>query len=338
MAIDLQTVLNSNSRLASVKTPLVALFVGATSGIGLGALKEFAQHATDPRVYIVARNVKTAGSIVDELRALNPRGQYEIIEKNVSLIKDAEAVAEFVKAKESSLDLLFLSVGFVSLDGRQDTTEGLDASMTTRYYSRLRISQLLLPLLNRATSPHVVSILAGGMEGSLQEDDLGLRQARNWSVARASVHSATMGTLALEKLAAENPHVSFVHAYPGMVSTPLFDRLASGVAGLLLRWLVVPVIRLFSRSVAEAGQRSLFLATSTRYSVDDGIVALGAVQTGGSGGALQRGARSNGGKGIFLVNASGYIADNEKVLAPLRMKDMERKVWEHTAAVFNSVR
>ncbi|KAK8024443.1 hypothetical protein PG993_012509 [Apiospora rasikravindrae] len=335
MAIDLQTVLDSNSRLANVKTPLVALFVGATSGIGLGALKEFAQHASDPRVYIVARNAKTAGAIVEELHVLNPRGRYEIIEKNVSLVKDAEAVAEFVKTKESSLDLLFLSVGFVSLDGRQDTTEGLDASMTTRYYSRIRITQLLLPLLRRAKSPHVVSILAGGMEGSLQEDDLDLRQAKNWSVARASVHSATIGTLALERLAAESPRVSFVHAYPGMVATPLFDRLASGIAGFILRCFLAPVIRLFSRSATEAGQRGLFLATSARYSVDDGIVPLGAVVTGGS---LQKGVRSNGGKGIFLVGASGDIADNEKVLMPLRKRDMEKKVWEHTEAVFDSVR
>ncbi|KAK8073438.1 hypothetical protein PG994_004337 [Apiospora phragmitis] len=154
-----------------------------------------------------------------------PNGQYEIIEKNVSLVKDAEKVAEFVKSKESSLDLLFLSVGFVSLDGRQDTTEGLDASMTTRYNSCLRITQLLLPLLNQAASPHVISVLAGGLEGAMQEDDLDLRQARNWSVARASVHSATMGTLALEKLAAENPGVSFVHTYPGFVATPLFDNI-----------------------------------------------------------------------------------------------------------------
>lgn len=119
MAIDLQTVRSSNNRLSSVKGPQVALFVGATSGIGLGTLREFAQHTTEPRVYIVARNAKRAGAIVDDLRALNPRGTYEIIEKNVSLVKDAEAVAEFVKTKESSLELLFLSVGFVSLDGPQ---------------------------------------------------------------------------------------------------------------------------------------------------------------------------------------------------------------------------
>ncbi|KAK7917438.1 hypothetical protein PG985_011046 [Apiospora marii] len=334
MAISLQTVRTTNNRLSSVKGPHVALFVGATSGIGLGTLREFAQHAAEPRVYFVARNAKKASAITDDLRALNPRGKYEIIEKDVSLVKDATAVAELVKAKESTLDLLFLSVGFVSLDGRQDTAEGLEASMATRYYSRLRITQLLLPLLNQSKrSPHVVSVLAGGQEGALKEDDLGLAQAnKNFSVMSAAVHSTTMGTLALEKLAAENPRVSFVHTYPGVVATPLLDRVATGFVGLLFRFLLAPLIRLFGRSAAEAGQLGLFYATSERYSVDGGLVSLSE-----AGGPLKKGTRSNGGQGIFLVGAGGDSVDNEKALVSLRKKDMERKVWEHTEGVFNSV-
>ncbi|KAK7973188.1 hypothetical protein PG988_007322 [Apiospora saccharicola] len=332
MAIDLQTVRTSNDRLASVKGPRVALFVGATSGIGLGTLKQFAQHVAEPRGYIVARNAKKASAIVEDLRNLNPRGKYEIIEKDVSLIKDAEAVAELVKSKESTLDLLFLSVGFLTLGGPQPTAEGLEASLTTRYYSRLRITQLLLPLLNQAKSPHVVSVLAGGHEGALKEEDLGLTNAKNFSVASSAIHSATMGTMALEKLAAENPRVSFVHTYPGIVVTPLFDRMATGITGLLIRYFLAPIMRLFTRSIAEAGQLGLFYATSERYSVDGGIVSLGE-----AGGALKKGSRTNGGQGIFLVGAGGDIVDNEKVLEPLRKKDMTSKVWGHTEGVFKSV-
>lgn len=117
--VDLQTMIRSNSRLSSVKGPQVALFVGATSGIGLGVLREFTRQAVNPRIYFVARNANTAAVTADELRRLNTGAKVEIIEKNVSLIKDAAKVAEIVKAKESSLDLLFMSVGFFSLDGRQ---------------------------------------------------------------------------------------------------------------------------------------------------------------------------------------------------------------------------
>jgi hypothetical protein len=53
----------------------------------------------------------------------------------------------------------------MAFEGRKDMSEGLDPSMTTRYYSRLRAVQLLLSLLNKAESPRITSVLAGGMEG-----------------------------------------------------------------------------------------------------------------------------------------------------------------------------
>ncbi|KAJ2985494.1 hypothetical protein NUW58_g5498 [Xylaria curta] len=326
--VDFQTMLSSNSRLSGAEGPGVALFVGATSGIGLGVLREFTRRAVNPRIYLVARNPTTAAPIADELRLLNPRAQCEIIDKNVSLIGDAEKVAEYVKAKESSLDLLFMSPGFFSFDGRQDTTEGLDASVTTRYYSRIRITQLLLPLLNEAQSPRVVSILAGGKEGPIHEDDLALNRPENFSASSSSFHSATMMTLALERFASENPRISFIHAFPGIVDTPLLYRISSGIRGMLLRYIALPVVRLFARSISEAGQWGLFITTSARYSVDDGIVPLA--------GGLEKAERSKG--GIFLINEKGETVDNEKVLEPFRKQGVDKKVWAHTAEIFAGIR
>ncbi|KAI1347645.1 short-chain dehydrogenase/reductase [Xylaria sp. FL0043] len=325
--VDFQTMISSNSRLSTVKGPIVALFVGATSGIGLGVLREFARQAVSPRIYFVARNPITAAPIADELRILNPSAKCEIIHRNVSLIKDAEKVAEYVKAKESSLDLLFMSPGFVSLDGRQDTAEGLDASMTTRYYSRIRIAQLLLPLLNKSRSPRVVSILAGGREGPVDEDDLALKRPGNFSMSSASYHSCTMNTLMLERLATENPRISFIHAFPGVVDTPLFDRLSSGIKGTLLSYTVVPVARLFARSVSDAGHWGLFISTSARYSVDDGMVPLS--------GGMEKAERTKG--GIFLVNEKGDATSNERVLGAFRRRGLDEKVWAHTNEVFASI-
>jgi len=116
--VALQTIYASNDRLKEAGG-LTALFLGATSGIGQATLKQFAQHAANPRIYIVARNAAATAPLVEELRLLNADGQYEVIEKNVSLLKETDEVAEIVKAKETKLDLLFMSVGFFSFDGRQ---------------------------------------------------------------------------------------------------------------------------------------------------------------------------------------------------------------------------
>lgn len=208
-----------------------------------------------------------------------------------------------------------------------DTPEGLDASLTTRYYSRIRIAQLLLPLLNKSRSPHVVNILAGGKEGPIHEDDLALDNPKNFSASSSSFHAATMMSLTLEHLASENPRISFVHAFPGLVATPLFYRLSSGIRGVVLRYFVVPVVMFFARDITEAGQRGLFTATSARYSVDDGIVPLAE--------GVQKAQRSKG--GIFIINENGDAVNNEKVLEDYRRRGVDKTIWDHTVKVFANI-
>jgi hypothetical protein len=191
----------------------------------------------------------------------------------------------------------------------------------------MRITQLLLPLLNQSPSPHVLSVLAGGKEAKINEDDLGLDKPENFSVSSGNNHTTTMTTLTLERFASENPRISFVHAFPGLVATPLLTRLSGGIRGVLLRYLVAPVARLFARDVSEAGQRGLFTATSARYSVDDGIVPLAE--------GMQKIERSKG--GVFLVNEHGDAADNEKVLEDLRKRGVDKQIWDHTMKVFAGI-
>lgn len=214
-----------------------------------------------------------------------------------------------------------------NLTANPDTTEGLEASLTTRYYSRIRIAQLLLPLLNQSKSPHVLSILAGGKEGPMKEDDLSLNNPKNFTVGNANSHATTMNTLAFEHLASENPRISFVHAFPGLVATPLLGRLSGGFIGVLLRYIVSPLVHLFGRTAAEAGQRALFTLTSARYSVDDGIVPLGD--------DIKKAERSKG--GVFIVDENGETADNVKILEDFRSRGVDTKIWDHTVEVFDIV-
>lgn len=199
--------------------------------------------------------------------------------------------------------------------------------MTTRYYSRTRITELLLPLLNQSRSPHVVNVLGAGKEGPIIEDDLDLRKPKNFTVSSAMFHSATMLTLSLEHFAAENPRISFAHQFPGFVATPLINRMSSGFKGAVIR-ILAPVARLFAMDIDEAGRRGLFTATSARYSVDNGIVPLD--------GGLQKAERTKG--GVFLVNEHGDSINNEKVLADYRRRGVDKKIWEHTQGVFASIK
>jgi NAD(P)-dependent dehydrogenase (short-subunit alcohol dehydrogenase family) len=175
--VALQTVQQSNALIKGLPKGLIALFIGATSGIGQSALQQFTHYASSPRIHTVARpsTVPSHENLLSSLRQSNPGGTYNLITADVSLVSEIDKVVNAITQKETKLDILFMSAGFMAFEGRKDTSEGLDPSMTTRYYSRLRVIQKLLPLLNNAQSPRIISVLAGGMEGPLKESDLDLR-------------------------------------------------------------------------------------------------------------------------------------------------------------------
>ncbi|CRG87080.1 hypothetical protein PISL3812_04095 [Talaromyces islandicus] len=327
-----KTIQTSLSSLPSILPPdLKAVFVGATSGIGQSVLFEFARATASksPSIYIVGRNAKTSAHLVAEVRSINPSAKVEFIEKDVSLIQGVdEAVIEIKKTGLDRIDYLIMSVGFISFSGRQETKEGLEPSMTTRYYSRARFIYHFIPLLNASPNPHVLNILAGGEEASIVSSDLDLKDPKNYSIRNAAVHSATMLTLTLERYAATNPKISFVHSYPGLVATPILTR-ASGVLGFLLRWVISPIANaLFAMSAEEAGARAFFYATNARYTVDATAEQAAPIPSG-----LQKAKISQG--GVFLVGKDSEAAGNESVLKELRENEAE-KVWEHTVQIWNA--
>ncbi|KAJ7678446.1 hypothetical protein B0H14DRAFT_3121346 [Mycena olivaceomarginata] len=300
--VALQTVLQSNSNITRLPSGLVALFIGATSsGIGESTLQHLAQHAPAPRIYSVARPQSAAAheTLLASLRKSNPTATITLITADISLVSEIDKIVAAVTQKETKLHIFVTAGGRMAFEGREDTREGLEPSMSTRYYSPLRAVQQLLPLLNAAPSPRVLAVLAGGREAQMNEADLDLRDPANWSYWNAAVHAATMCTLALERLARGNPRLSVVHWDPGPVATP---------------------------GLAKWDKRGVFLATSDRYAVQGhgGLVPVPE----GLGGV------NKSGGGIFLVDADGESTDNEGVLAGFRERGVDDMVWSHTEKVW----
>lgn len=101
---------------------LVAVFVGATSGIGEGTLRAFAQHIQNPTVYIIGRSKPKASSLLSELRETNARGTFIFIEGDVSKLRECDRVCAEIKRQTPSINLLFQSQGYVSYSGREGTS------------------------------------------------------------------------------------------------------------------------------------------------------------------------------------------------------------------------
>ena len=261
--VSLTEVRSSNASISSTAKTTTAVFIGATSGIGLATLKAFAKHIPNPTALIIGRNEAKFAPELQALRSINPNGTYTFIPVDISLLKNIDTVCDRINTQlkdqgGKKIDLLIQSQGYISFAGREPNADGLDTSISLRYYGRVRFAQQLSPSLS--STARVLSILAGGKEGKIFEDDLNLE--RNYSISNAAAHFASLMTLSWDHLAAqpENKNRSFIHIFPGLVSTGLLGRSAKGALSVLLTYLVEPLLGLFvAARPDEVGERMLFV-------------------------------------------------------------------------------
>lgn len=241
----------------------VAVFVGATSGIGEAVMKKFTKYTVSPKIYFVGRN-QTAGSrILAELKELNQTATVTFIQtSDISLLNNANAVAAEIKAKESHLNLLVMSQGQMTFQGRDETSEGLDRKLSTHYYSRALLTTAFLPLLQEASNDvlgsRVISVFSPGSEGPVLEDDFELKTG--FSLSQAAKQAASFNSFMMETLSQKYPNVGFLHVYPSIVMTGL-DR-------ELPRWIklvTTPFATLASVNIDDSGEGFVYLATDDKW-------------------------------------------------------------------------
>ncbi|KUJ12955.1 NAD(P)-binding protein [Mollisia scopiformis] len=258
----------SNSRLTSDTAPRIAVFVGATSGIGKATLTRLVAQQTALKVYVVGRNAEKQKSFINQLQQSNEKAQIIFIEGEISLMADTKRIYNEIKSKERSIDALFLSAGYIPWGGREKTSERIDTFSALAYYGRILFILNLLPLLK--ASPHSPRIVALGGAGLINPnlflEDLDLDQLDHYTMRNTIDHVATCSTFTLSHLADENPDVVFVFANPGLVVTDIYNHGWGGRIYLrMFVGLIKPLMRMFAVPAEDAGERCLYLLTSARF-------------------------------------------------------------------------
>ncbi|KAH8821562.1 hypothetical protein F5884DRAFT_93242 [Xylogone sp. PMI_703] len=325
---------------ATSPSGLVAVFVGATSGIGQATLKHLAKSASFPIVYIIGRSQQAAAKQLDELRNLNPAATFNFIEAQISLMKEVDRVCDEIKSKESKVDILFISPGYITMGGKEETQEGIDTLHALRYYTRIRFTYNLLPLLNASPSARVITILAGGKEQPLDLTDLEVR--RDYDAFKAARVPTTQMTLALEELARLNPSIAFIHKFPGFVNTGVINRwlIKESAEGTwfwspvvtLARHLLMPFVNLMAMTPDEAGERGLFISTSARYPPAEPKEGRFSVPI-PAGLEIARSSivKDGKGNGVYRLDKSDEVApDSGEESLAWRAGDAGKIVWEAT--------
>ncbi|KAI1331632.1 hypothetical protein F5Y16DRAFT_239908 [Xylariaceae sp. FL0255] len=250
---------------------IVGVFAGATSGIGARTLERMMTIYRAPTFYVLGRSSISFAVQRKTLEALNPDANIIFIETDVALISGIDSACQMIKASEKKVDYLYMSPGGLPRWGAQYTKEGLETSFAISYLSRVRLLFNLLPLLNRSARPRVLSVLNGGREKKINEQDIGLE--KKWTLMSLVNHTTILNTITFDGIAAKNPNITLIHNAPGLVESDngrrkhpppgasLFRRVISKVSTLLF-----VVVRLFiGMYPAEAGERQTYHLTSDRY-------------------------------------------------------------------------
>ncbi|THY21739.1 hypothetical protein D6D01_06455 [Aureobasidium pullulans] len=324
--VALETIRASNSKIAStLPSGLVAVFVGATNGVGEATVRQFAKYASAPRVYLIGRSQDAGTRIVNECRALNAKGEFSFISKDTSLMRNVDEICETIKQKEKSVNLLFLTIG--TLQTGKTTVEGLHYPAAIAVHARNRFINNLLPLINNATSlRRVISVFIATLEGEIQMDDF---QGWHMKLMANRDHAASITTLSLESHHKDNPNVSFVHNFPGVIKSGI-TRGTSGVVLTALKAVVRIFGSLLYMPAEEAGDRHVFLSTSARYSAGEKDEAAGVPLSVAPDLSFARGTDGKLASGVYSINASGESAGEkvEDALASLRSRGMTQKVMD----------
>ena len=239
--------------------------------------------------------------------------------------------------KGTGYDLTPAIIGLASLPAAfSDNEDGIEDTISLRYYVRARFIHNLLPVLSSASSARIVSIHGAGKEGHLNEDDLLLKHT--FTMQNAAMHTSTMNTLALEEVAATHPTISCVHVFPGIVITPAFATFSEDwplPLRVLFRRVVLPLMKIFTTSLPESGQRHLFHATSARFPPGGVKDPPGAGVARPHGVEVARGADWKDGSGCYLLNYDGEAIGDKELLDGYRQREMGKKIWRHTQEVFD---
>jgi NAD(P)-dependent dehydrogenase (short-subunit alcohol dehydrogenase family) len=178
----------------------VALFVGGTSGIGQATAEAFARYTKgQAHIVICGRNRAAAESTIASFPK-STKSKYEFVECDATLMKNVQSTTTSLMSTLPKLNYLFVTPGYLTLRGRDETSEGLDRKLALNYYARWKFTNDLMPLLRKAKDAgedaKMLSVLSAGHGGPIDLDDLGLK--KGFSLYAAGVAAVTYNDLMIE--------------------------------------------------------------------------------------------------------------------------------------------
>jgi NAD(P)-dependent dehydrogenase (short-subunit alcohol dehydrogenase family) len=243
-----------------------ALVTGGTDGIGKEVARGLARLGV--RVLIVGRDPDKGARAEQDLCDSTGNPAVEFMPADLSLVREANRLADEVAGRSPELHYLVHSAGIVR--GRRVlTSEGVESNFAVNYLSRFALTGRLLPLLSAAGRPgeaaRVVIIAGNAPSGSIHYDDVNLTRSFNtlralWQFQQAN-DVFTVELASRLAAASGSVDVTITRLMPGVVKTNIRREFP-----LWMRWLVPLVLDpLLAQTPQEAAESALRLLVAEEF-------------------------------------------------------------------------
>lgn len=213
----------------------IFLVTGGTSGIGYESAKALA--AAGAQVVIAANNPARGEQAVARIRQEIPGARVQFEALNLADLASVHALSERLNATLPRLDGLINNAGIMEPPMRGTSANGFEMQFAVNYLGHFALTAELLPLLQRADAPRVVtlsSIAATG--GTINFSDLQFERAYDPGDAYSqSKLACLMFALELQRRSdAAGWGIQSIATHPGVSRTDLLVN-HSGVSGFVRR-------------------------------------------------------------------------------------------------------
>lgn len=259
-----------------------AVVMGGTSGIGQGIAVRLAE--ANYNVIIIGRDPVRGEAIVNEMKQKStaPSGQYQFIPCDAFLLKNVKETADKIRSLQASTDVVVVTQGVGTLQGRTETSEGIDQKLSLHYFGRILFIQELLPLLRTSAQqyttsssassssasasvsllpPRVLSVLSAGVHSPFPDYKTDFELKQTYTLKNAADSAGFYNDVMLDALSKrpENQNITFIHAAPGFVNTQW---------GRDMPFYIKPVLtalKYFANSIYDTAEYMLYPVFDKKY-------------------------------------------------------------------------
>ena len=202
----------------------IFLITGANSGLGYETSKFLLKKGAT--VIMCCRDYIKGEKALKEISDFNYSGKIELIELDLSDLKNIEKTSKFIKKKFDSLDVLINNAGIMA-PPKTFSKQGFEIQFAVNHLAHMYLTLELLPMLEEKNNSRVVTVTSGVQYfGKIQWSDLhgNIKYDRWASYAQSKLANVMFGLELNSKLKKNKSKTSSLLAHPGLARTNLQSK------------------------------------------------------------------------------------------------------------------